>query len=43
MSCRFTIRYIERSTGAILTEKVYAERFLFWAYNTPGGWWMMRQ
>lgn len=37
MNKRFNITYYDRSTGALLTEPVYAAAFLFWSYNSLPG------
>ncbi len=39
MSQREPIRYYDRATGELKTEKVYARGFLHWSYNTNPGWW----
>jgi phosphatidylserine decarboxylase len=33
----FNLTYYDRSTGALLTEPVYAKTFLFWSYNSRSG------
>ena len=40
MKGHFSLTYYDRSTGALLTEPVYAEAFLSWSYNTTVGRFM---
>ena len=42
MSSRFNILYVERHSGRRLKETVFADRFLYWAYNTRPGWLITR-
>lgn len=37
MNEHFNLTYYDRSTGALLTEPVYAGPFLFWSYNSRPG------
>jgi len=37
-----SIVYADRHSGALLTEKIYARRFLFWSSNTLLGRWFTR-
>jgi phosphatidylserine decarboxylase len=39
MNGTITIRYIDRRSGYAGRERIYASRFLNWAYNTPLGLW----
>jgi phosphatidylserine decarboxylase len=40
MNGEFSLSYAERTTGRILTEQVFADHFLYWAYNSSLGWWV---
>jgi len=42
MSSGGSIVYADRRTGALLAERVYARRFLFWSHNTLLGRWLTR-
>jgi phosphatidylserine decarboxylase len=42
MATDLTIPYIDRSSGQLCRERVYADRFLNWSYNTRLGWAVTR-
>lgn len=42
MTERFNNKYCDRATGRLLTERVYADSFLYWSYNTRSGRWATR-